>query len=541
MIIGIDFDNTIVAYDALFHRVALEEGLIPADLPVNKTAVRDHLRATGREERWTEMQGVIYGQRIAEAEPFPGALAFFRTCHQGRIPVRIISHKTRQPYLGPPCDLHAAARAWLHANGFLDPAVTGLDEDAVFLEETKAAKLNRIAECRCTHFIDDLPELLGDPAFPAGLVRCLFDPRSVHPTVGDILRFTGWSSLHAILPSTVALRPALEQFAARHGRHLGAEPWPQVVGGANNRVHCVPLDNGSALLAKQYFRHPDDPRNRFATERAFYRHANAIGLKGIPRALEWDESKHLGIFEFIAGQRPATADLIEGEAALDFIAELNQQRSRPEALALPPASEACFSIDEHLRAVQRRVDRLGSLLADDELDLAADHFVQTELLPAWEGVRTALAHRYDAPARARVLSAGERCISPSDFGFHNSLERPDGSLVFFDFEYAGWDDPAKLVGDFFCQPEVPVPASCFEPFITSLAAGLRLPDARGFANRCRALLPVYQIKWSCILLNDFTRVGRERRGFSLGDAAASRRRRQLTLARASLELLLHAA
>ena len=32
MILGVDFDNTIVAYDSLFHRVALERGLIPADL-----------------------------------------------------------------------------------------------------------------------------------------------------------------------------------------------------------------------------------------------------------------------------------------------------------------------------------------------------------------------------------------------------------------------------------------------------------------------------------------------------------------------------
>src|SRR5262245_43078397 len=45
MLIGVDFDNTIVSYDALFHRIATERDLIPADLPVNKTAVRDHLRA----------------------------------------------------------------------------------------------------------------------------------------------------------------------------------------------------------------------------------------------------------------------------------------------------------------------------------------------------------------------------------------------------------------------------------------------------------------------------------------------------------------
>ena len=49
MIVGVDFDNTIVAYDALFHRVASERGLIPATVAATKIAVRDALRASGQE------------------------------------------------------------------------------------------------------------------------------------------------------------------------------------------------------------------------------------------------------------------------------------------------------------------------------------------------------------------------------------------------------------------------------------------------------------------------------------------------------------
>ncbi len=42
------------------------------ELPPTKQAVRDFLRATGREADWTELQGIAYGPRIADAEPFPG-------------------------------------------------------------------------------------------------------------------------------------------------------------------------------------------------------------------------------------------------------------------------------------------------------------------------------------------------------------------------------------------------------------------------------------------------------------------------------------
>ena len=68
MRIGIDFDNTIVCYDEIFHRLAVERGLIGPDAPRGKSMVRDALRRSGREAEWTRLQGEAYGPRIGEAE-----------------------------------------------------------------------------------------------------------------------------------------------------------------------------------------------------------------------------------------------------------------------------------------------------------------------------------------------------------------------------------------------------------------------------------------------------------------------------------------
>jgi len=174
--IGLDFDNTIVRYDELFHRVALERGLIPADLPANKGAVRDFLRKAGREDAWTEMQGYVYGPRMSEAAMFPGVFDFLQFCRDSGITTFIISHKTRKPYLGPAYDLHQAALDWIAAQGFYDPARGGLAREHVFFELTKEAKLQRIAAAGCAAFIDDLPEFLAEPAFPPGTRKILFDP-----------------------------------------------------------------------------------------------------------------------------------------------------------------------------------------------------------------------------------------------------------------------------------------------------------------------------------------------------------------------------
>ena len=57
MLIGLDFDNTIVCYDRLFHRLAVERELIPPALTLSKQAVRDFLDRVGGTV-WTELQGI---------------------------------------------------------------------------------------------------------------------------------------------------------------------------------------------------------------------------------------------------------------------------------------------------------------------------------------------------------------------------------------------------------------------------------------------------------------------------------------------------
>lgn len=193
--IGVDFDNTIVCYDHVFHRVALEKGLIPRDLPVRKRAVRDHLRAVGREEAWTEMQGYVYGARMQDAEAFDGVEACLQRWVRQGISVHIISHKTRIPYLGSPYDLHAAAYQWLEQKGFFDPAHIDLPRANVRFELTKQDKLRRIADAGCTHFIDDLPEFLEDTGFPGRVTRLLFDPSGEHVHHGAYARFTAWHDI----------------------------------------------------------------------------------------------------------------------------------------------------------------------------------------------------------------------------------------------------------------------------------------------------------------------------------------------------------
>jgi hypothetical protein len=206
MRIGLDFDNTIVCYDSLFHRVCVEKNLIPAIVPANKSDVRNFLRKSGREDDWTEMQGYVYGARMLEAAPFPGILDFLATCHAKGLECRIISHKTRHPYKGERYDLHQAAMNWLEHYGFLVTEKTGLTRERIFLEVTKSDKVRRIATCQCTHFVDDLPEFLEELKGLSGLHKFLFDPNRIYTVHSDYTIISDWQEAYAALSSATNVK-----------------------------------------------------------------------------------------------------------------------------------------------------------------------------------------------------------------------------------------------------------------------------------------------------------------------------------------------
>src|SRR5690606_1492036 len=71
-----------------------------------------------------------------------------------------------------------------------------------------------------------------------------------------------------------------------------------------------------------------------------------------------------------------------------------------------------------------------------------------EFAPVCAALTARAAAMLEPDEDEKELAPRFRLLSPSDFGFHNMLRRDDGSLAFIDFEYFGWDDPAKLAADF---------------------------------------------------------------------------------------------
>jgi len=200
MRIGFDFDNTIVSYDALFHKVALEQGVVTDAVPVNKLAVRDFLRAADKEDIWTEMQGYVYGARMTEAQAYPDVIEVMRRMKNAGHTLAIMSHKTRHPYLGKQYDLHASARAWIQRY-LSEDGESLIPNEQIFFELTKEEKLARIHHFGCDVFIDDLPEILQAKTFPVETKRFLFDPDQHHNGVNlpEIKIVSSWATFESHL------------------------------------------------------------------------------------------------------------------------------------------------------------------------------------------------------------------------------------------------------------------------------------------------------------------------------------------------------
>ncbi len=545
MLLGIDLDNTLISYDTLFQTVAREFGISGA--PEGKQGLRDFLRAQpGGEDLWQRIQAAVYGPRLGEAVPMPGALEALRRCRERRARAVIVSHKTRfaaKDQTGT--DLRTAALAWLEAKGFLGQE-TGISAAEVFFTDTREEKVERLAACGCTHCIDDLPEVFREPAFPASCLPVLIAPDAPAGVQRPLVWCRTWQDIEQSVLNEPLFGP---EAAAARTAMLGACGLEagcvimRIGGGRNSRIYRVETPEGRGIAAlKVYFRHPADTRDRRAREALACDVFQRAGEAKTPGVLWTDTSFCATAFTWLDGRRPAPG--ADGAAAVEALLKLFE-KLRNAAAAMPPgdevtASEACFSLEELRANLEARRHRLEAIRPADEVDEAMLAFLRGPFDRHVSGALGAAVEAYATHGLrpTDILPAGERVLSPSDFGLHNMLRSADGDFWFVDFEYFGWDDPAKTLSDFLLHPaeEMALPRDVKECF------------ARGFLElfqeacpslpwRVGALLPLYAAKWALIILNEFAAQDAQRRNFAATASGVDRRPAQLQKAKMLIENL----
>ncbi len=308
--------------------------------------------------------------------------------------------------------------------------------------------------------------------------------------------------------------------------------------GGNNRVYRVRTADG-ALALKFYPDGDDDRRDRLGHEFQALQFLGRHRVRCVPAAVAADPGLGCAAYEWIDGEPVGTPDRDDIDAALTLAATLKALSRADDAPALPAAAEACLSAAELERQVAARLDALKRP-ASGHPALAA--FLSDAFVPAFADFTDRARGRYREHGLdfAADIAPGQRTLSPSDFGFHNAIRRPDGDIAFVDFEYFGWDDPVRLAADFLLHPGHALDGAAAGRF----AGGARelFGDDLEFAHRLEALYGLVGLRWCLIVLGEFLPARLARRRFAgRDDDARSARTRQLRKARELLDSLIAGA
>ena len=271
----------------------------------------------------------------------------------------------------------------------------------------------------------------------------------------------------------------------------------RIRGGGNNKLFRVVTADARYAL-KQYVGSARDRAERIGHEYGALRLLADAAETAIPQPLGADFDAGLALYEWVDGSVVEGLDTADVASALAFLERLRAYRHREAAQDMPVAVEACLDAASLHEQIARRLRSLW-VAAVNEPMLAA--FLSERFEPAW----SMLAE----PTAAALLPRAGQTLSPSDFGRHNMLRRADGSLVFLDFEYFGWDDPVKLVADTVWHPGSALSDATQRQFIDG--AQHIFGEDRGYALRLARRRPLFGLRWALIILSEFIPERWERR------------------------------
>jgi len=289
----------------------------------------------------------------------------------------------------------------------------------------------------------------------------------------------------------------LPEFARHWAEKLGCKPsrLKALRGGINNRVYLCNGERQQRII-KGYQKSKRDQHDRMEAEVQFLKLANRVTPNYIPELIDVDEHHRCVILEYINGEEfqqgvlPAQGAI---DVAVKFLQQLNGKPRLANKLITTSAAEGFLSLNEHLANVGSRIERI-KCEQNNSTSKAMTNILVDKLRSEFEKLQEETKRQLNKGFCKDKIGLAERCISPSDFGFHNAIMTPNG-IKFIDFEFAGWDDPAKTSLDFVLQPKIAVGCKVSE---INKAWGPKRKEE--IERRCKVLGPILRLKWTCIIL-----------------------------------------
>ena len=491
--IGIDLDNTVISYDKAFQLGAALSGLVDKNCKLNKKAIRDFIRnGPDGETEWQKLQGYVYGEGIYEAVLFPGVYRFLWRCKQRKIDVEIVSHKTEfGNFDSKKISLRDSATNFLINHGLLGDKNSLIKK--VTYKDTKTEKIDYIKENNFELFIDDLEEIIFSDEFK-GQKGILFSQDN--PSVKDPTKTIAktWEEISQSVLGSWNLSE-VKNMATLIDNNNEVKSIEKLEGRGNSAIYKLHLSNSTKSALKIYpeISYHDRLKSEFKCTEIF----KELNIKNVQRPVSFDSRLDVASYEWINGDRVSTYGDKELKSALAFLKTLHKNSNAKQFTNFPMAADACpRGLDIEMQ-IQRRLLQFDLLSAKySELE----QFLKYEFKPLFkEIISWSKASWPSSPSYIESIHKDKLILSPSDFGFHNSLRSQNGNLIFHDFEYFGWDDPVKLISDFSHHAAMDLSKELEQIWF------LEVSEIYGkhLIERLSAAWPMYGLNWCLIMLNEF--------------------------------------
>ena len=228
-------------------------------------------------------------------------------------------------------------------------------------------------------------------------------------------------------------------------------------GGINNPTYLIKNKKNRYVL-KKINTEPTINFNRYMAEKQFLNLSNNICEVKTPKLIDYYDNERILILEYIEPDEINYFIEIDHTQIIDcikFISQINSNKNLGQRIVKQRAADCYLDLTGHIDNINKRILKFETQhISKHHRDSAVNLLIL--LKNKWKNLQKETFDFIEKNPNQNSIDPYFLIISPSDFGFHNIVVN-NGINYFLDFEFSGWDDPAKLYCDFILQPKFPIP------------------------------------------------------------------------------------
>lgn len=260
--------------------------------------------------------------------------------------------------------------------------------------------------------------------------------------------------------------------------------------GLNNDISIIQINqNKKKYILKKY---KNDKRNRLLRELYFLNFAKKNKISYVPKLYFYSKKNNFIILEKIDGVFPKKINRDYISNFSKFIKKINKYKDKYKKIY---ASDHFKNISDLKKSVSRRVNS-NYTLNKKNIDNIQVYKIIEQIRKKWYFVK----NKKTSLKFKDIFSNSNLIISTSDFGPKNVILK-NKLFKYIDFEYSGLDFSIKYICDFLSHPDLQISINLSNYFLEKNMYLFK--NVSLLQKKIEYFLPIFYIKWSCIILNNY--------------------------------------